>query len=84
MDGETVTKNDIDSSTETEDESESAGSLQSPVYGSINYFVAPLDSSETQAMMIEELNQVRQSDVHKSCLIYCKNSLLTNSPHPLP
>ena len=58
-----VVKSDSES-TETDDsESESEDSFnttaQSPVSGSINYFVAPLESSETQAMVIEELNQVR-------------------------
>ena len=62
-DGKIVRKDDSDDSTETDSESESEDSLnttdQSPVSGSINYFVAPLNSSETQAMVIEELNQVR-------------------------
>ena len=63
LDKKIVVKSDSES-TETEDsESESEDSFnttaQSPVSGSINYFVAPLESSETQAMVIEELNQVR-------------------------
>ena len=63
FDQKIVGKSDSDS-TETDDsESESEHSLnstaQSPVSGSINYFVAPLEGSETQAMVIEELNQVR-------------------------
>lgn len=62
MDRKIVEKSDSES-TETEDsETESEDSFnttaQSPLSGSVNYFVAPLESSETQAMVIEELNQV--------------------------
>lgn len=49
-----------DSGSETEDESELTSSLESQMSGSINYFVASLDSSETQEKIIEEMNQVRQ------------------------
>ena len=63
LDGKMVRQDDSDS-TGTESESESSEDVfnvsnQSSLSGSINYFVAPLDSSETQAMVIEELNQVR-------------------------
>ena len=62
VDGQMIRKDDS-GSTETESESESEDSfnvaVHSPVSGSVNYFVAPLDSSDTQAMVIEELNQVR-------------------------
>ncbi|KAJ7381487.1 Serologically defined colon cancer antigen 3 [Desmophyllum pertusum] len=65
LDGNVVTKNDSDSTDSesesgSEDISDAAG--QSPVSGSINYFVAPLDSSETQAMVIEELNQLKEEN----------------------
>ena len=50
-----------DSGSETEDESELTSSLESPMSGSINYFVASLDSSETQEKIIEEMNQVRHN-----------------------
>ncbi|KAL9976471.1 hypothetical protein ACROYT_G013778 [Oculina patagonica] len=67
LDGKTVGKDDSDDSTETGSESESSEDIlnvtnQSPVSGSINYFVAPLDSSETQAMVIEELNQLKEEN----------------------
>lgn len=63
LDQNIVRKSDSDSTATDDSDSESEHSLnstaQSPVSGSINYFVAPLESSETQAMVIEELNQVR-------------------------
>ena len=34
--------------------------------GSINYFVASLDSSETQEKIIEEMNQVRHNYLQES------------------
>ena len=62
-------------STETDDsENESEDSFnstaQSPVSGSVSYFVAPLESSETQAMVIEELNQVRLCTTQYSQVLF--------------
>ncbi len=76
LDGKTVGKDDSDDSTETGSESESSEDIlnvtnQSPVSGSINYFVAPLDSSETQAMVIEELNQVRLKPGTQGLFCHC-------------
>ena len=45
-------------SAESDSETEHALSAQSPVSGSVHYFIAPLDSCKAQDMMIEELNQV--------------------------
>ena len=45
--------------TDSDSESEHHSSDQSPVSGSVHYFIAPLESAKTQAMVIEELNQVR-------------------------
>ena len=43
---------------DTDSDSEQISSDRSPVSGSVHYFIAPLDSSRSQAMVIEELNQV--------------------------
>ena len=56
-DSESTDSETDDSENESEDSFNSTA--QSPVSGSVSYFVAPLESSETQAMVIEELNQVR-------------------------
>lgn len=45
--------------TDSDSESEHVSSEQSPVSGSVHYFIAPLDSSKAQDMMIEELDQVK-------------------------
>ena len=59
-DGNAVIKTDSESTgTESESESEHDSAAQSPLSGSVHYFIAPLDSSKAQDMMIEELNQVR-------------------------
>ena len=59
-DGKAVIKTDSESTgTESESESEHDSAAQSPLSGSVHYFIAPLDSSKAQDMMIEELNQVR-------------------------
>lgn len=66
LDQNIVRKSDSDSTATDDSDSESEHSLnstaQSPVSGSINYFVAPLESSETQAMVIEELNQLKEEN----------------------
>ena len=79
LDGNVVTKNDSDSTDSesesgSEDISDAAG--QSPVSGSINYFVAPLDSSETQAMVIEELNQVGKAESQYTLGYFCHKQKL--------
>ena len=61
IDGKVDTKSQSESETDSDSESESASSVQSPLSGSINYFIAPLDSSKAQDLMVEELNQVRKS-----------------------
>ena len=43
---------------DTDSDSEQISSDRSPVSGSVHYFITPLDSSRSQAMVIEELNQV--------------------------
>ena len=58
--GKVVNKTDTDSTgSDTDTDSEQVSTDRSPVSGSVHYFIAPLDSSKAQAMVIEELNQVR-------------------------
>ena len=58
-DKEIVNTGSESTGTESESESEHDSAAQSPLSGSVHYFIAPLDSSKAQDMMIEELNQVR-------------------------
>ena len=57
-DDDKVAINTDSESTESDSETDHALSAQSPVSSSVHYFIAPLDSSKAQDMMIEELNQV--------------------------
>ena len=60
-DREKTTSEETDSEgtgSDTDSDSEQISSDRSPVSGSVHYFIAPLDSSRSQAMVIEELNQV--------------------------
>ena len=52
------TKRDSVSETDSDSESENASCAQSPVSGSVHYFIAPLESSKAQDLVVEELNQV--------------------------
>lgn len=51
-------KTDSVSETDSDSESENASCAQSPVSGSVHYFIAPLESSKAQDLVVEELNQV--------------------------
>ncbi|XP_068725490.1 endosome-associated-trafficking regulator 1-like [Montipora capricornis] len=62
IDGKVDTKSQSESETDSDSESESASSVQSPLSGSINYFIAPLDSSKAQDLMVEELNQLKEEN----------------------
>ncbi|KAK2560783.1 hypothetical protein P5673_016574 [Acropora cervicornis] len=52
------TKTDSVSETDSDSESENASCAQSPVSGSVHYFIAPLESSKAQDLVVEELNQI--------------------------
>lgn len=61
--GKVVDKTDTDSTgSDTDSDSEQVSTDRSPVSGSVHYFIAPLDSSKAQAMVIEELNQLKEEN----------------------
>ncbi|XP_015778380.1 PREDICTED: serologically defined colon cancer antigen 3 homolog isoform X2 [Acropora digitifera] len=56
------TKTDSVSETDSDSESENASCAQSPVSGSVHYFIAPLESSKAQDLVVEELNQLKEEN----------------------
>ncbi|XP_073233785.1 endosome-associated-trafficking regulator 1-like [Porites lutea] len=65
LQNEKTTSEETDSEgtgSDTDSDSEQISSDRSPVSGSVHYFIAPLDSSRSQAMVIEELNQLKEEN----------------------
>ncbi|XP_029181734.1 endosome-associated-trafficking regulator 1-like [Acropora millepora] len=56
------TKTDSVSETDSDSESENVSCAQSPVSGSVHYFIAPLESSKAQDLVVEELNQLKEEN----------------------